>query len=184
MVAWYAILYGSLLALLVFHRLSLLFQLSGLRIWLRHHLLQPFLFANVTRSQALLLFIYVILDVLVLVFPTQGQIELGWRAGLVSTLNLVPLFLAGRTNPFADLIGLPLHTYHFWHFWVGRVAVLQAPIHAGIVLARWSSKKDVLTITGWVVSYVLWLVGMFKKRLTSFLRYILYLSLSSFHHPL
>lgn len=184
MAAWYAILCGSLLALLVFYRLSLLFQPSGLRTWLHHHLLQPILFANVTRSQALLLLIYIIVNVLVLVFPIRSQIELGRRAALVSTLNLVPLFLGGRTNPFVDLIGIPLHTYHFWHFWVGRVAVSQALIHAGVMLARRSSKKDALIITGWVVSCAIWLEGVCKKRLTSFSRSFLYLSLSWFYLPL
>lgn len=150
--AWYAILGCSIVALLIFSRLFLFLHPSALRVRLNRHLFHPILFANVTRCQALLLLAYVTVNILVLVFPRQNQAEIGRKAALISALNIIPLSLGGRTNYFADLIGIPLGTYRFWHFWIGRVALTQALLHAGITLAGEPIQYDSSAIAGWIVS--------------------------------
>lgn len=152
--ASYATLGCSIVALLALSRLFLFFHPSSLRVWLHQHLFHPILFANVTRSQALLLLAYVAVNILVLVFPRESQEEVGRKAALISALNIIPLSLGGRTNYFADALGIPLGTYRFWHFWMGRVALMQALLHAGIMLARQPIELDSSVVAGWIVSGV------------------------------
>jgi hypothetical protein len=65
----------------------------------------------------------------------------GWkdlisRSGLLASINLVPLFLGGRTNLLAEFLGVSLQSYYLMHHWVGRVAILQGLVHALLVIRR------------------------------------------------
>jgi len=57
------------------------------------------------------------------------------RSGLMASINLIPLFLGGRTNVLASFLGISLHTYYLAHHWVGRVVIIQGLIHVGSVIA-------------------------------------------------
>ncbi|KAI0550160.1 hypothetical protein F4679DRAFT_595048 [Xylaria curta] len=157
---WYAIGGGAVLAI------PLLFQVhqaygSMLRLWLNRHLVYPLLVYDVTRLQALLLVVYVSANGLVLtLFPDHGP-SLEQRAALLSTLNIVTVFLGGRTNPLIDMANVSLRTYYFWHFWAGRVILIEGLLHAGIRIAQHASRTDSLAVSGWIVSvlFLLLLVG-------------------------
>jgi predicted ferric reductase len=82
---------------------------------------------------------------------------LATRAGALAMVNLIPLFLGGRTNTLSNFLNVPLQTYYLIHHWVGRMAVLQALLHVGIIvrlegLPRTSSN----TVSGALVSESRW----------------------------
>jgi hypothetical protein len=52
------------------------------------------------------------------------------RTGVMSTVNMVPLFiLAGRNNPLINLLGISFDTFNLIHRWLGRIVVLEALAH-------------------------------------------------------
>ncbi len=57
------------------------------------------------------------------------------RSGTMAAINLVPLFLGGRTNTLANFMGISLHTYYLAHHWIGRVVVIQSLLHVAFTIA-------------------------------------------------
>ncbi|KAJ8062059.1 hypothetical protein OCU04_009838 [Sclerotinia nivalis] len=57
------------------------------------------------------------------------------RAGIMASVNLIPLFLGGRTNALANFIGISIHSYYIAHHWIGRVVIIQSLLHVTFVLA-------------------------------------------------
>ncbi|KAF5528835.1 ferric-chelate reductase, partial [Fusarium phyllophilum] len=52
------------------------------------------------------------------------------RTGVLSTVNMVPLFLlAGRNNPLIPLLNISFDTYNLIHRWFGRIVILEALAH-------------------------------------------------------
>ena len=52
------------------------------------------------------------------------------RTGIMSTINMVPLFLlAGRNNPLIRLLKISFDNYNLIHRWLGRIVVLEAIAH-------------------------------------------------------
>lgn len=52
------------------------------------------------------------------------------RSGVLSVVNMVPLFLmAGRNNPLIPLLGMSFDTFNLLHRWFGRIAILEALLH-------------------------------------------------------
>lgn len=94
--------------------------------------------------------------ILVLYFGANGtflflqRVNVGSMAATLAVINATPLFLGGHTNPFADLIGIPLSTYHIFHHFIGRVVIVEGVLHAVLVLKR--SRRDRLTTSGYIVS--------------------------------
>lgn len=63
------------------------------------------------------------------------------RAGIMASVNLIPLFLGGRTNALANFIGISIHSYYIAHHWIGRVVIAQSFLHVGFAIAagqRWT----------------------------------------------
>ncbi|CZR64892.1 uncharacterized protein PAC_14792 [Phialocephala subalpina] len=50
----------------------------------------------------------------------------------MSSINMVPLFLGGRTSFIADRLGIPLHVYYLAHHWIGRMAVFEGILHTAL----------------------------------------------------
>ncbi|KAI0976396.1 hypothetical protein F4678DRAFT_416913 [Xylaria arbuscula] len=102
------------------------------------------------------------LDVLcLLVFLGANGVILGWsprepsaisrRASQLSLLNIVPLFLGGKTNPLISFVGIPLSKYYFAHHWFGRVAAVEALIHLGISIYKADGlSKNGVSISGYL----------------------------------
>ncbi|ESZ90807.1 hypothetical protein SBOR_8812 [Sclerotinia borealis F-4128] len=57
------------------------------------------------------------------------------RAGIMASVNLIPLFLGGWTNALANFIGISIHSYYIAHHWIGRVVIVQSLLHVALVLA-------------------------------------------------
>lgn len=52
------------------------------------------------------------------------------RTGVLSVVNMVPLFLmAARNNPLIPLLGISFDTMNLMHRWFGRIVVAEAIIH-------------------------------------------------------
>lgn len=149
---WYAIGGASLVASVVFFRVGQAFG-SMLRLWLNRHLFHPHLLPEITRLQAVLLVVYGSINVVVLSLFLGDGPPLEQRAALVSTLNVITVFLGGRTNPLVDMANVSLRTYYFWHFWAGRVILIEGLIHAGLQIARRANRSDSLAISGWIVRH-------------------------------
>lgn len=59
------------------------------------------------------------------------------RAGVMSVMNCIPLFLlAGRNNPIIMLTNLPFDTMNLIHRWIGRIVVLEALCHVVAHMAK------------------------------------------------
>lgn len=60
----------------------------------------------------------------------QVLIEFRTRTGVLSVVNMVPLFImGGRNNPLIRLLGISYDTFNMLHRWFGRVVVLEALCH-------------------------------------------------------
>ncbi|KAF2745293.1 hypothetical protein M011DRAFT_495746 [Sporormia fimetaria CBS 119925] len=70
--------------------------------------------------------------------------ELRNRTGVMSVINMIPLFLlAGRNNPIIRLTGISFDTMNLIHRWFGRIVVLEAVAHT----AAWMANK--VHTAGW-----------------------------------
>jgi hypothetical protein len=55
------------------------------------------------------------------------------RTGLISTFNLIPLFLlASRNNPLILSTGISFETCNLLHRWLGRIVVIEAVFHGSL----------------------------------------------------
>ena len=63
---------------------------------------------------------------------------------MAAVFNLMPMFLGGRINPFADSIGIPMSTYYLAHHWIGRVAIAEALIHSSLILRHRLAKGGMI----------------------------------------
>lgn len=90
-----------------------------------------------SRFQLLFLIAYFATNVVfcVIQIPYAESLEIAAaqlrnRSGVLSTLNMIPLFLlAGRNNPLIPLLGISFDTYNLLHRWFGRIAILEALVH-------------------------------------------------------
>ncbi|KAH7127720.1 ferric reductase like transmembrane component-domain-containing protein [Dactylonectria macrodidyma] len=90
-----------------------------------------------TRFQLLFLSAYFATNVVFCVIEipfaqtnTIAAASLRNRAGVLSVLNMIPLFLlAGRNNPLIPLLGISFDTYNLIHRWFGRIVILEALVH-------------------------------------------------------
>ncbi|KAH8909446.1 hypothetical protein BR93DRAFT_956577 [Coniochaeta sp. PMI_546] len=73
---------------------------------------------------------------------------------LASTINLIPLLLGGRTNRIADVIGVSRPSYYVAHYWMGRIAVVEALVHAvfGSISAAQRHAFDPIAISGCIAA--------------------------------
>lgn len=70
------------------------------------------------------------------------------RSGVLSVVNMVPLFIfAGRNNPLIRLLGISFDTYNLLHRWIGRVVILEALAHTLAFLASNAHTK------GWAAAF-------------------------------
>jgi hypothetical protein len=111
--------------------------------------------ARLTRFHVLLLVLYLIVNgVCMGVGIDKSSMIPGLilRSGMMASVNMIPLFLGGRTNPLVDGLGVPLHVYYLVHHWVGRMVILQSFIHAILAISSQKWRLDAPTISGVVVS--------------------------------
>ncbi|OSS50819.1 hypothetical protein B5807_04393 [Epicoccum nigrum] len=77
---------------------------------------------------------------------SAGAGELLSRSGIMSVMNMIPLFLlAGRNNPIIKLTGISFDTMNLVHRWFGRIVILEALAHT----ICWIANK--VHTKGWAV---------------------------------
>jgi predicted ferric reductase len=77
---------------------------------------------------------------------SAGAGELLSRSGIMSVINMIPLFLlAGRNNPIIKLTGISFDTMNLMHRWFGRIVILEALAHTICWIANKVQSK------GWAV---------------------------------
>jgi hypothetical protein len=57
------------------------------------------------------------------------------RSGVMASINLIPLFMGGRTSRLANFLGISLHTYYIAHHWIGWLVIIQSGLHVALALA-------------------------------------------------
>lgn len=82
----------------------------------------------------------------------------------LAILNLVPLYLGGRTNIQADYLGVPLPIYQFAHNWLARVFAAQTLVHSGLKFSQATGWGKVagLTTAGLIIASLL--ISLFPVR--------------------
>lgn len=134
----YGITAGGILLALLFYRIS-----SIVSCWIQDrtfflmlkYLVYPFLFRRRTffqpfsRWRLLLLTLYWCATTTCNLIGVRSLTEAGTRAGVLSTLHIIPLMFSSRLSFVADLLGLSLHTFHVLHGSIGFMAIVQALVH-------------------------------------------------------
>ena len=157
----YSIIAGGMLFALFSYRMS-----SMLSRWIQDrtiylifkHLIYPFLFRRRTflqpfsRWRILLLVLYWSATTVCNVIGVETLAEAGTRAGVLSTIHIIPLMFSSRLSFAADLLGLSLHTYHALHGSIGFMAFVQGLIHVLIfVFHNTLQFRDSLQFYGFLV---------------------------------
>ncbi|KFY65338.1 hypothetical protein V496_02645 [Pseudogymnoascus sp. VKM F-4515 (FW-2607)] len=145
---WYAIALGIIAATAVILSRSsvflLLFIYSCFKGWFYRMLWYPLLIqrrysGSVSRAQGLYVSAYIVMNGFCMglgIRPTHLTTDLISRTGVMASINMVPLFLGGRTSIVVDMLGVSVHSYYLAHHWIGRVVVVQGLIHAGLVMSK------------------------------------------------
>ena len=130
---WYAISLGALFALIMLcHRpLASLMSLRPLASLKRT--LTPItslvFHTNVSRVHRFLGCMYIAANGFPMGWGLRGSSNLAtlllMRSGSLASINMVPLFVGGRTSLLADWAGVSLHAYYTMHHWAGWMVVAQ-----------------------------------------------------------
>ena len=88
---------------------------------------------KVTVAQLSAILIYVAANGICMWIGVSGLSDLTNRSGRMASLNLIPLFLGGRTNTICNLLGMPLPTYYLTHHCIGLVVCWQGMLHAILI---------------------------------------------------
>ena len=99
-------------------------------------LYSPFPFARFTWFEVGCICLIVGGNVAALSISVHDRPELDKRAATVAAINATLLFLGGRTNPWANFLGISLSRYYFFHGWIGRVVILKGLIHSVLSTIR------------------------------------------------
>lgn len=125
---WYGIAILSVPVLLVLRRGY--GRLSAAVLWVGHQFQhRVFIYRNswspftVTVAEAITIFVFVGVNTLLAIISRKESLP------KLAIINMVPLFLGGRTNIGADFLGVSLSIYQLTHHWLGRVVVLQSVLH-------------------------------------------------------
>ncbi|TVY13064.1 Ferric/cupric reductase transmembrane component 7 [Lachnellula arida] len=140
---WYAVSIAAITASLLLYRVgsvSSTFLVSRFQFVMLKHVAYPLLvqrryWGAVTRLNGALVGSFIIINGFCMGLGIKNTSDLIVRSGTMASINLIPLFLGGRTSMFANFLGISLHTYYLAHHWIGRVVIVQALLHVSLVLA-------------------------------------------------
>jgi predicted ferric reductase len=140
---WYTISLAAVAVFLFLYRIGSIgstFLISRFEVLTLRHLVYPLLvrrryWAGVTRLQGLLVAGYLGINGFCMGLGVKTTSDLVSRAGLMAAVNVIPLFLGGRTNMLANFIGISIHSYYLAHHWIGRVVIIQSLLHVGLAIA-------------------------------------------------
>ena len=158
----YAIALSSLLALWVLLRMmARVYQFFKVVIvmLLLKHLVYPIFYrrrrwiGTATRHQALSLLVYITINVACLLAGGQSVRQVGSRAGMMSTINLLGLVVGPHLSLVATYLGASLGTHIYVHRWIGRMTMIHTIVH--VILSSTTglvTLQDTPDLSGVVVS--------------------------------
>ncbi|KAI9855644.1 MAG: hypothetical protein M1813_009690 [Trichoglossum hirsutum] len=150
---WYAVALGGLVSL------SIIYYLLSSIVKIAHTYAASYFFKHVfypqvhqfirgsdemTRFDVVLIVVFLIGNILCTTIGVEDISSLTKRAGLMSTINLMPLSLGGHMNFVASRCGIKLESYGRIHRWLGRAAIAESLVH---VAAAASSQKPNLHVS-------------------------------------
>ncbi|KAK0761657.1 hypothetical protein N5P37_005639, partial [Trichoderma harzianum] len=110
----------------------------------RHALIGP-----VTVASAFFQVIYIGGNIISLVYGVDSVTQAASRAGTLSLVNLLPLYLTMHLSFLADIFGIPLHIYQQLHQSCGIMAVGHIIFHGGVALTHHSRLSTEMPTTDW-----------------------------------
>ena len=122
--------------------LSILQKIHNCNMLILRHLIYPLfirrhgLIGPWTRNGALWRFLYLITNLIMSVFPLVSLRNVAERAGHICLINMVPLFFGPHLSFLADVLGVPLQTYHSFHGASAAMTVILGAIHVILGLLR------------------------------------------------
>lgn len=140
---WYAVSIAAIAALLLLRRIASIasaFLVARFQNLALRHVSYPLLlrrryWSSVTRLQGAMVGGYVIINGFCMGLGIRNASDLMVRSGMMASINLIPLFLGGRTNILANFLGISLHSYYLAHHWIGRIVIIQSFLHAGLAIS-------------------------------------------------
>jgi hypothetical protein len=89
---------------------------------------------SLTRLELLLLGLYVATNALCMGLGVKSTTEAATRSGVLSVINLLPLFAGSQLSLVADLLGISLRSQLLLHRCVGMLATGQAILHSTVAI--------------------------------------------------
>ena len=140
---WYAVAIAGAAACLLFRRIGSVaseFLVSRFKALALRSIAYPLLlhrryWTSITRLQGAVIGSYYIINGFCMGLGIRSRADLIARSGMMASINLIPLFLGGRTSMLANFLGISLHTYYLAHHWIGRLVVIQSLLHVALVIA-------------------------------------------------
>ncbi|UPX14878.1 uncharacterized protein EKO05_0005349 [Ascochyta rabiei] len=153
----YTFAYGSTILLLLCWRLS---QFLTIRVrqriisiflkWFVYTVVSPRLngSSDITVLSALLIIIILTGNIFASTLALEDQNDLASRLARLSSINMVFLYLGGRTNIIVDKVFRLSYTeYWLLHRWLGRIAAAEGIVHAAVKLANHRSTPAALNLS-------------------------------------
>ena len=127
--------------------------------FLRKKLLYPLVLqrqkatSNINVFAFLRIILVVAANITACTLKISDRTELAKRCGTLFMINVVPLYLGGRTSLLVDrVLRLPLSEYSLIHRWIGRICVVQGLVH-GVINASLSSPSIIeALVSQWIPS--------------------------------
>ncbi len=86
--------------------------------------------SSVSMLQALVFLVFLGANGFCIGYQSRSDLSVvASRCAILSMINMVPLFMAGRSNTIVSVLSLPLHVHHLVHHWLGRISIVQAFLH-------------------------------------------------------
>lgn len=158
----YAIVAGSLFAVLTtinfcIHLWAMFQTYAG---WILRHIVYPFFLRRHlvvgpwSRRGFILRSIYILTNIFCSVYRTNSILEAGNRTGILSLINLMPLFFGPHLDFLAGLMGVSLHNMHTVHGSAAVVSVLLSAAHAifSVLDGKWKTLAWSSHVCGLIVS--------------------------------
>jgi hypothetical protein len=148
-IQWYAIAFAVIATLVFCHYATIKivdlidsYVAFHFRKYIFYHRVPKLLWLSSTANwfHVLLILIYLVGNALCLSIRFTSREQLMQQAGLLSTVNLIPLALGGHMNIFANRISLQTDTYNRIHRWVARVVVIEGLLHGVLALTSQAPK--------------------------------------------
>ena len=130
-------------------------------VYVLRHLVYPYLYRRysfvtpITRFRALLLSLYLGATLFCNLYGIRTLEDASSRAGWLSIVNMVPLFITGRVTTIMQVLGLSLHESIAAHSATGAMVLSQSVAHISMELKRTSlDLAEKSSVFGLIVSNV------------------------------